>query len=937
MYLGTINSGIKTNDAYTDGNFSIVAPVWSSLGADSTLSGGVLFLEPYVSYGEGGEVAASLGLGYRHLFGTQSVSALTNHDGHQAGFLEEGVFVGANLFVDMMDTEADNQFWQLGVGLEAGTRYVEIRGNYYIPLSERQLAEERRTRETFRTSQTSSSESGGSQSVAPLGGDPYATGNSIVQDALFTNYSTRITRTTTTTTTVERLFQRFEEGMEGWDAEIAVLVPGIDHYMDVMLIGGYYSFDNQPFGPQEGGTGNVEGWKAGIEVRPVPALILTGTWYEDERLTGGDWTVGVQMQIPFEAGDLGDGKDFWSRIGDSFKPRRRHLIERLAEPVGRQNAAVKIANSVEESQEVVSQKSSTSVKRSTRVVSQGQGHLVLADDIVFVNNGDAVGNGIQAGDTLANGANGTAEHPFDNVTEGAVTAGTFANSSGRTWNVYTQGSTGITYNDVAQAIGSTRFISSFHPIIGTGGKAFGGNTDRPILDGGILASNVPFLQVTGYEVHTGTEVGAINPRNVQEVIINQNVFDTDGADVRIESNNGHVEASVTDNIFNGGLIGMMGQAYGSGTMSLLVSRNEFNTAGGGESRAVWLWTAETATLVGVVTDNRFAGSVDSGVSAESYGDTSNLDVTVADNDFVGTFANGFLARGNDQSTLTATLEGNRLRGTFTSNGMFADQLGSSSVTMDAYNNDLAGSFITAGIRYSGVGGATSFAGGTVQGNRLRGAFAGDGIHVTATAALATPGATNVTIADNAFEGSFINGIAVRRAGNAAMDVDATGNTLSGTFVRYGLDYFITGNAAAGPVQADITDNLLTGAFERGISIENRGAIMNTTVSNNLLIGPSTYVTIGIRIATISNVTPGIQTHVTGFDGNIVSGTSGTGIFIGKTGSTGSSTVNGTLDPAFSNQVSNETGNKLQSTITGLNGTGQFYLNGNLITLPQTVP
>src|SRR5688572_21250790 len=70
MYLGTINSGIKTNDAYTDGNFSIVAPLWSSLGGDATLSGGLLFLEPYVSYGEGGEIAASLGLGFRHLFGS---------------------------------------------------------------------------------------------------------------------------------------------------------------------------------------------------------------------------------------------------------------------------------------------------------------------------------------------------------------------------------------------------------------------------------------------------------------------------------------------------------------------------------------------------------------------------------------------------------------------------------------------------------------------------------------------------------------------------------------------------------------------------------------------------------------------------------------------------------------------------------------------------
>ncbi|HSJ00933.1 MAG: hypothetical protein ACAI34_17475 [Verrucomicrobium sp.] len=86
LYPGTVTSGVKTSDAYTEGNFSIVAPVFSTLGADATLGGGLLFLEPYSSWGEGGEVATSLGLGYRHLFGDQSLSALTHHDGHQAGF-----------------------------------------------------------------------------------------------------------------------------------------------------------------------------------------------------------------------------------------------------------------------------------------------------------------------------------------------------------------------------------------------------------------------------------------------------------------------------------------------------------------------------------------------------------------------------------------------------------------------------------------------------------------------------------------------------------------------------------------------------------------------------------------------------------------------------------------------------------------------------------
>src|SRR3954447_16496356 len=34
LYPGTISGGVKGNDAYVDGHFSIVAPVWSTLGAD---------------------------------------------------------------------------------------------------------------------------------------------------------------------------------------------------------------------------------------------------------------------------------------------------------------------------------------------------------------------------------------------------------------------------------------------------------------------------------------------------------------------------------------------------------------------------------------------------------------------------------------------------------------------------------------------------------------------------------------------------------------------------------------------------------------------------------------------------------------------------------------------------------------------------------------
>ena len=138
--------GVKANDVYTDGNVFFTVPIWSTIGRDGTLGGDYIFLEPYSSLGEQGEVATSLGLSWRHLFSDEPVAAL--HKQGMAKFLEEGWFVGGNVFVDMLDTQHNNNFWQVGVGAEAGTRYFEVRGNYYIPMTGEKLTTATWTRRT---------------------------------------------------------------------------------------------------------------------------------------------------------------------------------------------------------------------------------------------------------------------------------------------------------------------------------------------------------------------------------------------------------------------------------------------------------------------------------------------------------------------------------------------------------------------------------------------------------------------------------------------------------------------------------------------------------------------------------------------------------------------------------------------------------------------
>ncbi|QIF02493.1 inverse autotransporter beta domain-containing protein [Roseimicrobium sp. ORNL1] len=984
MYLGTVTGGVKTSDDYTEGNFSIVAPVWSTLGADSTLSGDVIYLEPYTSWGEQGEVAASLGLGWRHLFGTQSVSALKNRDVPQPGFFDEGIFVGANVFIDMLDTEEDNQFWQLGVGLEVGTRYVEVRGNYYIPLSDKQLAETTRTVETIQRSSTSTS-----QSVTPTS-DPYATGSSVAQNALFTTTTT----TSISTTTIERLFRRYEEGMEGWDAEVAFLIPGLDRYFDLRVIGGYYKFDNQPFGPQEGGTGNVEGWKAGVEVRPVPAVILTGTWYDDERLTGSDWTVGVQLQIPFEGGDLGDGKTFWSRIGESFTPRRRHLVERLAEPVRRQNAAIKVANTVD-----TDTSTSTKVKKVTKVT-QRPGQVVLEDDIVFVNNGDAVGNGIQAGTAQVDGATGTAERPFNTITEGSFLAGTNSNNSGRLWTVYTQGGTGIDYEESVLLTGSTRFTSSYVPIVGLGGRNFGGDTARPVLYGGMAALNINTFIVQGYDFRGGILAGfgpsvvAFNPTNL---VVTDNVFTPDlgglppieelpeelgefealiplllsSVSVLADSDGGTHNIVLQNNEFNGVFAALaVASGYGfdlndpssffdmcgcgggsSPIVNILASNNIINSA---YMAGIYIDAVGGSTVNSTISNNLFQGEFGAATLISSY-DDAIVDVQLTGNVFDGYFnqvISGFYAEGD--SFMNVNVAGNSVsEWSEYGVGFGFVTFDHATMTPTISGNTISGDSYEAMVTLDSHNCSTLLA--SISGN----VFEGDGCGCDVPNAIAITSKHASTlradILGNTFLGDFDHALDADKRQVSRMTIDFSNNVLNGEFERDAikiaahhyddedgerLKATITGNQFYGDYDASgifllaehdavlkgtVTGNVFHGYFQdNAIQLKSQDdGRLAATVADNILSADGVVNDAFLK----ARSNDGSRLRIKGFDRNLVLG-SGTnpdsvGFFFREDGGS-KLTVDGTLDPAASNFVSEFFLSPMD--VVG-NPSGDFFLNG----------
>jgi hypothetical protein len=140
--------------------------------------------------------------------------------------------------------------------------------------------------------------------------------------------------------------------LEGWDIEVAVLVPGIDKYMDVQLIGGYYGFTGD-----RSATANIEGWRAGIEARPVPNLVLGATWFESERLYQDNWLASMSIEIPWGEGGMRN------LLASAFKPRRRHLAERMFKIVHRKNSAITSSGVTEEN---TSNSTSTSTTTSSR-------------------------------------------------------------------------------------------------------------------------------------------------------------------------------------------------------------------------------------------------------------------------------------------------------------------------------------------------------------------------------------------------------------------------------------------------------------------------------------------------------------------------------------------------------------------------------------------
>ncbi len=219
---------------------------------------------------------------------------------------DANVILGGNIFYDSIESRFGNHYDQLGLGVEILTRWVDARFNYYLPDDQRDVIGRRSTRDV--TTETGSEfESGG-----------------------FINRNIVETET-------RRDFARYEAALEGWNAEVGFLIPGLDRYAEVRIFGGYYRYEN-PFGD------DLKGFRGRLEARLLPGLIADVEYWDDEVLNGGHWMAGARVSVPFDFGNLVHGRNPFEGAGEMFRPRSRDFRERLGEMVIRSHRIQTVAS-----------------------------------------------------------------------------------------------------------------------------------------------------------------------------------------------------------------------------------------------------------------------------------------------------------------------------------------------------------------------------------------------------------------------------------------------------------------------------------------------------------------------------------------------------------------------------------------------------------------
>ena len=609
---------------------------------------------------------------------------------------------------DFADSPFSNRIDQFSPGFDIYTKWgIDLHGNFYFPGDEQYV-----------TGQFSRLAGGGQTRRFEA---PRAEGHQIRQDEFLD-----------TAAIIQRDFEFREQAMDGRDFRVSFDVPVICELLNLSTRGtiGVYQYDGVF------GQGDMTGMLAGVHMYPLRGVALGAEFYEDKALYGDNWLFSTSVTMALD--DVFSPRAWGRSLRTAFSRRPAcrqssdslYLRSRLLSPAVR-----KPRPTIAQSGPILTD--TTQVAPATTELIQDK---LIMDDVIFVNNGGAAGNGIQRG---RQGGAGTAENPTNSINEGANLVQSQLGGEGT---VYVQA--GNTYNEdvVVDASGTnagdgvtpvaraahgagTRitFTSSFKPIAACGGLNFGGDTGRARVNGGFYARDIAFAQIEGFHVTgglgfnppdaptAGNQDGAgIVGANVVDLIVNCNVTDTQRNGIAAFVENADTNSIL---IFDNEVLGTQDNGSETDDTGILVRSQGTGTVGTAQvfdnmiqntvRHGILVRTDNSSTISdGLVDNNVIEGAGDLPSSRTGHG--------------IRIFAN------NNASTLNlSSVSGNQISaipGTDNGDGIHIQTQARATMNLGAVNNNQIDGVDDVGIRVdartNNTGAGSSLTIASIDGNRL---------------------------------------------------------------------------------------------------------------------------------------------------------------------------------------------------------------------------
>ncbi|HBA84253.1 MAG TPA: hypothetical protein DCZ95_09195 [Verrucomicrobia bacterium] len=565
---------------------------------------GCLYAVPRLERSGEQETQGSLGVGYRHLLG-------------------KSLLLGGNLFYDSQWTKNNNRFDQVGGGVEALSRWVDIRANYYLPESGPKYVDSMSlSRQEVRGGVQSQSYAGETTEYS----EPYAVGNEFRQDSFTIREQWQVTERWQRETTTTRFFDRYEEPMQGWDAELGVRLPLPEAWGQYRIFGGLYDF-------QGDGVESIRGVQGRFEARVLSALTLDAIVFEDDELYGTDWYAGFRVTVPLDFARLASGKN---PFAGAFERRPDDLRSRLFDPVLRSRMVIQETDWIEDASKTVVEVKNTSDTDVQHAVTTNTVPHTIMSDVTFVDD-EGSSNGV-----------GTAEAPYETIQEGVDHA--FGQG-----NVYVQSGS---YDGDVVIRNSVSLYGRGSDVHALDGRRPAGA--RPQFSGSMYASNVMSIALQGIDFIGAESVATF--LDVQTLELSDNRFSGQfGSTVLAVTFNSVSEAhlQVIGNRFeNSGNIFITVDTPGQ--VNGVVSQNVFsNQVNSGAIRM----DVVSGTSDFDISDNRMSGTLFSGLDIQTF-NSAQLTVDIRNNTLQQTGQMGLPAirmRAFDSSSLTFALRNNQIR------------------------------------------------------------------------------------------------------------------------------------------------------------------------------------------------------------------------------------------------------------------------------------